>query len=214
MKDIILLGAGGFAREVTWLIEDNNSVSPEWNILGYVANESSPLLKYPVLGNDDWLLSYEKEVNVVCCTGSSELREKIIRKYSGKKNIYFPSLISRHAIIGENVIVEPGTVICAGTIITVNVRIGKHAILNLDCTVGHEAILEDFVTLYPSVNVSGNVTIHNNTEIGTASAIIQEVEIGEHTIIGAGSAVVRNIPAWSTAVGVPCKVIKDRAQVV
>lgn len=212
MKDIVILGAGGFAREVTWLIEDNNTVNPEWNILGYVANESSPLLKYPVLGNDDWLLNYEGEISAVVCTGSADLKEKIVTKYKDKPNIHFPPIISRHAIVGDNVQVDDGAIICAGNILTVNAHVGKFVLINLDCTVGHEAVLGDYVTLYPSVNVSGGVTIGRNTEIGTGSAIIHEKEIGEHTIVGAGSVIVRDIPSWVTAVGVPCKPIKDRRE--
>ena len=210
MKDIVLLGAGGFAREVTWLLEENNRIKAEWNILGYVANETSPLLKYPVLGDDDWLLNYPGEVSAVCCLGKAELREKVIKKYAGKTNIHFPPIISKDAIIGDRNKIGEGAVICAGTIITVNADIGAFSILNLDCTVGHEAVLGDFVTLYPSVNVSGCTTIGTCTEIGSGSVIIEGLTIGTHTIVGAGSVVVRDLPSWKTAVGVPCKAIKDR----
>ena len=98
--------------------------------------------------------------------------------------------------------------VCAGTVITVDVHIGKHNILNLDCTVGHDAVLEDFVTLYPSVNVSGCVNIGTATEIGTGAQIIQEISIGTGTIVGAGAVVIRNIEDEVTAVGNPAKVIK------
>ncbi len=213
MKDIVLIGAGGFAREVTWLIEQNNTVKPEWNILGYIADSESGLLKYPVLGSDEWLESYEGEIYAVCCVGNSELREKIISKYKDHPNVHFPAIISKDAIIGDNISVSDGTIICAGTITTVNVKIGKFVIINLDCTIGHEAVLGDYVTLYPSVNVSGTVTIKENTEIGTGSAIIQGITIGEHTIVGAGSVIIKDIPAYVTAVGVPAKVIKNRKEV-
>lgn len=210
MKDIVILGAGGFAREVAWLIEENNKVCPEWNILGFVTEEKeNSLLKYPILGDDDWLLSQDREIYAVCSIGSADLREKIIRKYEGSK-VIFPSIISRSAIVPEGTIIGEGVVICAGTILTVNVKLGNFVIINLDCTVGHEAVLGNYVTLYPSVNVSGGVTIGDNSEMGTGSAIIHNKTVGEHSILGACAAVVRDIPAWSTAVGIPAKVIKDR----
>ena len=89
-----------------------------------------------------------------------------------------------------------------------SLEIGKHVIINLDCTVGHDAILHDFVTLYPSVNVSGISEIGRCTELGTGAQIIQAKKIGESTIIGAGAVVVKDIPAKCTAVGSPAKPIK------
>ncbi|MEG1887748.1 MAG: transferase, partial [Oscillospiraceae bacterium] len=62
--------------------------------------------------------------------------------------------------------------------------------------------------IYPSVNISGNVHIGSVSEIGTGSNVIQHMKIGENTIVGAGSVVVKDIPANCTAVGAPAKAIK------
>lgn len=117
-------------------------------------------------------------------------------------------MIDPDAILSGRVRVGDGSIICAHTIITVDVTIGEHTILNLDCTVGHDAVLHDFVTLYPSVNVSGITELGECVEMGTGSQIIQVKKIGEDTIIGAGSVVVKEIPANCTAVGVPAVPIK------
>ena len=101
-----------------------------------------------------------------------------------------------------------GCIICLSNVLTVNIQIGDFVIANLDCTVGHDAIIEDFVTLYPSVNVSGNVHIETCVEVGTGTNIIQGKKIGEHSILGAGSVVVKDIPANCTAVGAPAIPIK------
>lgn len=210
MKDIVIIGAGGFAREVVWLIEENNKRNPEWNILGFISeSKDSSLLTYPILGNDEWLLNCNREINAVCCVGNADLREKIISKYKDSK-INFPTIISNNAIVSSQTKIGNGVIICAGTIITVNVEIDDFCIINLDCTIGHEAKLGSFVTMYPSVNVSGNVNVGRNTELGTGSSVIHGMNIGEHVILGASAAVVRDIPSWTTAVGVPAKVIKNR----
>lgn len=117
-------------------------------------------------------------------------------------------MIDPDAILSGRVKVGEDSIICAHTIITVDVTIGEHTILNLDCTVGHDAVLHDFVTLYPSVNVSGITELGECVEMGTGSQIIQGKKIGEDTIIGAGSVVVKDIPANCTAVGVPAVPIK------
>ena len=69
-------------------------------------------------------------------------------------------------------------------------------------------MLQNFITINPGSNISGNVLIKNNVEIGTGSKIIQGIEINENAIIGAGSVVVRNIPSHTLSVGVPAKPIK------
>lgn len=211
MKDIVIIGAGGFAREVAWLIERNNEVRQEWNILGFVdEGRESDLLTYPIVGNDEWLLKYPKEIHAAICIGSASLRKKIAAKFKECPNIRFPSLISADACVGRGNVIGDGAIICAGTIITVNARIGAFSIINLDCTIGHEAVLDKCVTLYPSVNISGDVHIGEAAEIGTGATVIQGVHIGSGTIVGASAAVVNNLPSNCTAVGIPAKVIKKR----
>ena len=91
---------------------------------------------------------------------------------------------------------------------TVNIKIGNHAIVNLDCTIGHDTEIEDFVTIYPSVNVSGNCRIGQCTELGTGMQIIQGKRIGENCIVGAGSVVIKDLLESGTYVGCPAKKIK------
>ena len=91
---------------------------------------------------------------------------------------------------------------------TVDITIGNFNVINLDCTVGHESVLDDFITLNPSVNVSGNVNIGSFSNIGTGTNIIQGISIGERVTIGAGAAVIRCIEDNHTAVGVPAVIIK------
>lgn len=122
--------------------------------------------------------------------------------------VWVPNIISKDAIVSETVSFGKGAIICARTIMTVDITVGDYVICNLDCTIGHDAEIGDYVTIYPSVNVSGNVNVGRNTELGTGSSIIQGIRIGKYTKIGASAAVVRDIPDYCTAVGIPAKVIK------
>ena len=78
----------------------------------------------------------------------------------------------------------------------------------MDCTVGHDAVLNDFVTLYPSVNISGITNIGKASELGTGTQIIQGKRVGDYSIVGAGAVIVKDIPEKCTAVGSPAKPIK------
>ena len=114
----------------------------------------------------------------------------------------FAVILSKSVSIGE------GTIICAGTIATVDISIGKHVIINLDCTLGHDDAIADYVTIYPSVNISGNVTVGECSELGTGMQIIQGKNIAPNTIIGAGAVVVKDLNESGTYIGSPAKKIK------
>lgn len=212
MKDLIIVGASGFGREVAWLVERINKNKPTWNLIGFVDDDKqiqgTEINSIPVLGGCDCLVSYS-EAFIVCAVGASKTRKLIIDKIKTlSPNAKFAILIDPSVEMSDFVKIGDGSIICAHTILTVNIEIGNHAILNLDCTVGHDARLSDFVTVYPSVNVSGNTEIGKCCELGTGTQVIQGISIGERTIVGAGSVVVKDLPEKCTAVGCPAKPIK------
>lgn len=212
LKDLYIIGAGGFGREVAWLVERINEIEPTWNLRGFIddntAIHGSLQDDYSVIGGCDYLMNITQEVWVVCAVGSAKIRKKIIEKLKNYSNVKFATLIDPSVMRSERVDIGEGSIICAGTIITVDISIGSHVIINLDCTIGHDDIIHDFVTIYPSVNVSGNVVVGECAELGTGMQIIQGKSIGRESIIGAGAVVIRDIPEKCTAVGSPAKPIK------
>ncbi|MBR2674850.1 MAG: acetyltransferase [Mogibacterium sp.] len=212
MKDLIIIGASGFGREVAWLVERINRQEQAWNLLGFMDDNDSMQHEsvdgYEVIGKTDDADKYP-DAYFVCAVGASKIRERIIEKIKSQRpGAKFATLIDPSVEMSELVSIGEGSIICAHTIITVNIEIGSHVIINLDCTVGHDAVLEDFVTLYPSVNVSGATRLCKGSELGTGTQIIQGKAIGSNAIVGAGSVVVKDIPDNCTAVGIPAKPIK------
>jgi sugar O-acyltransferase (sialic acid O-acetyltransferase NeuD family) len=212
MKDLVIIGAGGFGREVLWIARSINKVQPKWNILGFI--DSNPKLKgqlvddIPVLGDTEWFKQNDKDINIVCGVGNTKVRKKLIEEVSKYRNISFATLIHPSVIVAEDAKIGEGSIISAGTIVSINANIRKHVIINLSCTIGHDSITGDYCTINPGVNISGNVTLQPCVDVGTGSQIIQGLEIGEGTVIGAGSVVIRDLPANCTAVGIPAKTIK------
>lgn len=209
MKDIVIIGAGGFGREVAWLIEDINNNNREWHLIGFV-DENPELIghhinNYEVLGDINWLS--EQDCYAVCAIGEPRTKKTVLGKLKDSK-VKYPILIHPSVIMSDSVEIDEGTIICAGNLITVNINIGKHVIVNLDCTIGHDVNIGDYSTVLPSVNISGAVNIEECTSIGTGTQIIQGLNIGKNTIIGAGAVVVKDLPANCTAVGSPAKPIK------
>ncbi len=204
-KDLIIVGASGFGREVAWLVERINEVNETWNILGFIDDNIEMHGKevggYPVLGGSN-VVDLHTDAWYVCAIGSSKIRKKVIDKLG---NVKFATLIDPSVLMSNRVQIGEGTIICAHTIITVDIMIGKHVIINLDCTIGHDAEIGDFVTLYPSVNVSGITQVGKCSELGTGTQIIQGKSIGDNVIVGAGAVVVKDIVEPGTYVGVPVK---------
>ena len=216
MNKLIIIGASGFGREVAWLAERINAIKPTWDLLGFIDDNpdlaGSLINGYPVLGNTSSVSGYDDSF-FVCAVGASRTREIIVDKIKAvKPNVNFATLIDPSVELSELVQIGEGSIICAHTILTVNIKIGSHVIINLDCTVGHDAVLKDFVTLYPSVNVSGATVIGHCSELGTGMQIIQGKTVGDRSIVGAGAVVVKDIPDDCTAVGSPAKPIKFHNQ--
>lgn len=212
MKDIVIAGAGGFGREVKFIIDRINSLSPTYNLLGfYDDNDKLPssIHGVPHLGTIKSLSNVKKITNVVLGIGVPKIKESIVHTLENNTAISFPTLIDPSSVIGnDNVIIGSGTIICAGTIITCDVKIKNFVTLNLSCTVGHDTLIHEFSSFMPSVNISGEVNIGKNVYVGTGAKIINQLEIGEETIVGAGSVVTKNLPPKCTAVGAPAKPIK------
>lgn len=211
MKDLYIIGAGGFGREVAWLVRRINEKSPTWNLVGFIDDDSRKhgTLEdgYPVVGGTELLGSRKEDTYVVCAVGSAQIRKSIVDKLKVYSKIKYATLIDPSVIISDQVKIGEGSIICAGTIVTVDVVLGKHVIINLDCTVGHDAVIGNFVTMYPSVNVSGMVQVGECVELGTGMQVIQGKTIVANAIIGAGGVVVKDILDEGTYVGVPAKEI-------
>lgn len=205
MKKIVVVGNGGFAKEVVWLIERINAVYPTWDFLGFIDCDTNAK---SVIGNDDFLVNYQEDIFVAVAIGSSDVRKKITEKYKINSHIHFPNLFDPSVMVSKSIVYGEGNIICAGVILTVDIKIGNFNIINLDCTIGHDVTIDDFVTLNPSVNVSGNTIIESISNIGTGTHIIQGLRIGYNSILGAGAVVVKDIPPKCTAVGNPAKPIK------
>ena len=212
MKDLMIIGASGFGREVAWLTERINEVSPSWNLKGFIDDNEAlwgtEVDGIKVLGGCDHVASYP-QAYYVCAVAASKTRKRIIGKLKTLvSDIRFATLIDPSVIVSERAEIGNGSVICAGSIISVDLKIMQHVIVDWNCTVGHDVTMESFVTLYPNVNVSGNTKIEECVELGTGTQIIQGKTIGRDTIVGAGSVVVRDLPSGCTAVGIPAKPIK------
>ena len=211
MKDIVIVGAGGFGREVKTIIDAINKNNNCYNFLGYYDDniqKGTIINNFPILGNLSDLNTLNSATDVVLGIGNPSVKSNISSTLKNEL-LHFPTLIHPSVIISDDdVTIEKGCIVCAGTIITCNIKIGKFVTLNLMCTVGHDTVIGDYASFMPSVNISGEVVIHAGVYVGTGAKIINQLEIGVNTIVGAGAVVSKSLPPNCTAVGIPAKPIK------
>lgn len=209
MKNLYIVGAGGFGREVAWLVERINLVKPTWDLLGFIDDNpqrhSGETDGYPVIGSCDYFTEEREKCWVICAVGAPKARGQIVDRLSCFPNVKFATLIDPSVLLSERVQIGEGSIICAGSVLTVDIKLGRHSIINLNCTVGHDVEFNDFLTAYPSVNISGNVCGEDYVELGTGVQIRQGLKLCSNVTIGAGAVVVRDVTEPGTYTGVPAK---------
>lgn len=211
MKKIAVFGGGGFGREVKTIIDEINKRGKQYEFIGFYDDgleKGSIVNNYPVLGGIQELNTQTEDLCLVIAIGDPRTKEKIINKIVNPR-VSYPNIIHPSVMISDDFVqLGQGNIICGGTIITCNIEIQDFVILNLSCTVGHDTIIKNFCSFMPSVNISGEVVLEQGVYVGTGAKIINQLEIGKYTIVGAGAVVSKSLPAKCTAVGIPAKPIK------
>lgn len=211
-----LYGTGGFAREVMPIVSDFFSKTTQANTeashqIYFV--ETDPKVKeingYPLISEKNFLELECSERFFNIAIGDSKVRETIANELisKGTKPI---SVQSPHSIIYDCNEIGEGSILCANTMITSNVKIGKFFHSNIYSYVAHDCVIGDYVTFAPNVHCNGNIHIHNHAYIGTDAVIKQgssskPLIIGEGAIIGMGAVVTKDVPPYTTVVGNPAK---------
>ena len=210
LTDIIIVGAAGCGREVANWIEDINNVSPTWNILGFLDDNINALAgfpcKYQVLGT---IKDHDPRPDVKYAMGiaSPAVKKKLGRALMAKgaefASIIHPSVrIYSESKLGIGLIAYPNAKIATG------VKIGDFVTLQ-STILGHDATLENYVTVSSSCGITGAVTLHEGCFIGDHACIAVGLEVGAYAYVGIGSVVIRNVPAETKVFGNPARIFAN-----
>jgi sugar O-acyltransferase (sialic acid O-acetyltransferase NeuD family) len=190
---LALFGYGGHAREVASQI--NNAVD------FFVDDEYSNEYAKPIS-------TFNPEIYMMMVAVSDpKHREEIVKKLP-KETRYFKFIHPTAQIFAKDVEIGEGSFIGANSILTTNIKIGKHAILNRGNQIGHDTTIGDYFSAMPGAIVSGNVIIGDNTYLGTNASIKEKIHVTSDVKIGANACVVKNIITSGVYIGVPVKFLK------
>lgn len=206
---LIIVGAGGFGREVVAIVHAMNSVRHEWELLGVADDMPAPSAVSQLssartvhIGPVDGVLrGRAPNTHVVVAIGNPQLREKIVARLPS--DTWFATLVHPTATIGTGVTIGPGSVVAPGARLSVDIALGQHVQVDQNATIGHDVRLDEFARINPAACVSGGVTIGKGGYIGANATILQDLHVASGAIVGAGAVVVRDVASHATVKGVP-----------
>ena len=197
---LVICGAGGFAREVFRWVQNH------YHVVAFIADgekENRDIFGIPVIA---YPRTMHSGLFFMVAIGHPSAREQVHNRTLAAGLVPAPAFVHPSCVVGDTEL-GAGTIICPGSIITTNVRIGTSVIINIGCTIGHDTVIGSFSTLSPGANISGNVIVGELAYLGTGCSVREKVRVGSRSTLGMGAALVKDLPENQVWGGVPAKLL-------
>ncbi len=207
MKQLVIIGAGGFGREVLDWARQAEACGNDWLVKGFLDDNPRALdggrAEAPLLGPIVGHVPAADEV-FVCAIGQVEAKRRCVEVIRSRGGV-FVRVVHRTAVVGSEVELGAGVLLCPHSVVTSRARLGDFVTVNLHSTVAHDAVVGSWSQLHCHVDVTGGVAIGEGVLIGSHASLLPGVTIGSGAVIGAGSVVMRDVPANTTVFGSPAR---------
>lgn len=206
-RRLLIVGAGGFGREMLQWAEDAVADGADWRIGGFLDADPAALREfdcgYEILTSPEAYVPSTSDL-LICAIGRPTTRMKVAADLASR-GARFATLIHPTAIVGARTVLGEGCMLCPRVTITTDVTIGRHVIVNAHTTVGHDVALGDCCSLFSHCDVTGGATLDVGVTMGSHASVLPGVAVGEFASISAGSIVTRRVKPHTTVFGVPAK---------
>lgn len=206
MRRLVILGAGGFGREVLGLIRDIGA----FDVVGFLDQDPSLLSATvdgcAVLGNDEALAELvRRSVNCAYVALAEPRARKRAFDACCRLGLDLPTLVHPNAYLSPQARLGRGSVLYPGCVVMPGCVIGDGVLINAGVTIGHDATIADFCNLNPGVRLAGRVTLRGGVFVGMGACLRERITVAEYAVIGAGSVVLTDVSPHATCYGVPAR---------
>lgn len=196
MKNIIIVGAGGFGKEVAWIISRINTVNPVFNLVGFCDDDMSKRDDVSCiasfLGSIDDVKSNQVGSGYICAIGNNKIRKKLMVSLN-QSGLTPLSVIDPSAVVAEDAVVGAGSFINVHAAVSTGCKLGCGSIVNINASVGHDVVLGDFAQVCPGVSVSGGCVIGEGALLGSNSCCLPCRKMGAWSVLGAGGVLLTDL---------------------
>ena len=209
-RPLLIVGCGGFGREVLSMVRAAIADGAAWEFVGFVDDAPSHentarvrRLGTQILGGLSVLEGLER-CDVIVAVGEARSRRAIVAKCPSETTD-FPALVHPDATIGADVEFAEGVVVAPGARISTHVALGRHVHVDQNATIAHDVVLGDFARISPAASLTGGVHVGDQTLIGAGAVVLPGIRIGERAVVGAGAVVTVDVAPGQVVRGVPAR---------
>jgi len=207
VKNLVIIGGGKFAREVYAWAKQSRAHGVDWQIKGFLDSRRQILdgYNYPVdvLGDPESYTPMPDDL-FVCAVGSPHAKKNYCDMLAAR-GAQFTNVIHPTVVMGENVKIGKGVILCPYVVVSCDVSIGNFVSVNLHVALGHDVKISDYCQINPNASMGGTSTLKEGVTVGSNAAILPDAVVEEYAIVGAGTVVLKRVNAGQTVFGVPAR---------
>lgn len=207
MKALYIVGAGGFGREMYSWLQDSDANGKEWEVCGFLDDNLKALegFDYPVSVCGTIADHVPNAQNLyLCALGDRKYKQSLCDALT-RKGAVFMTFVHPSAILGKNVKLGTGVVICPRVTLTCDVKVGAMAMVNCHSTIGHDAEVGAWSIISANCDLTGYAQLGEGAFMGSGARVIPGKKVGANAVVGAGSVVIRDVPEGTTVFGNPAR---------
>jgi sugar O-acyltransferase (sialic acid O-acetyltransferase NeuD family) len=210
MRQLIIIGAGGFGREVYHWATEAAAHGAGWKIKGFIDDNLDALRGRQCPGTviervEDY--APQPEDVFVCAIGAPTAKKKCMQLLRGR-GAEMTNVIHPTCVIGHDVQFGTGAILCPHSVVSANCSIGDGVALNLHVTVCHDVVVGDWCQINCHADVTGGVVLEDSVFVGSHASILPGMRVGRGAVIGAGAIVMTDVPAGVTVAATPARPLR------